>query len=149
MRGGQDQGQGLPAVLPVVGQAPPPTRHAGPAGRVDFRVLFESLPEKYLVIDHNLIIVAVSDAYLRATLTERGALVGRPLFEVFPDNPDDPATEGARNLKASLTRVLRERIRDTMSVQKYDIPRPEQRGAASRSASGASPTRLFWRPTAP
>ena len=54
--------------------------------------------------------------------------MGRPLFEVFPDNPDDPATEGARNLKASLTRVLRERIPDTMSVQKYDIPRPEAAG---------------------
>ena len=116
------------------GRAPRRRRGAarGPARRpsrpVDFRVLFESLPEKYLVIDRNLIIVAVSDAYLRATLTKRRALVGRPLFEVFPDNPDDPATEGTRNLKASLTRVLRERTRDTMSVQKYDIPRPEAAG---------------------
>ena len=127
MRVGQGQGQGLPAVLPVVGRAAPGsgTQAFRP---VDFRVLFESLPEKYLVIDHDLIIVAVSDAYLRATFTERRALVGRPLFEVFPDNPDDPATEGTRNLKASLTRVLRERTRDTMSVQKYDIPRPEAEG---------------------
>ena len=148
MRGGQGQGQGLPAVLPVVGHAPPGTG-AQAIRPVDFRVLFESLPEKYLVIDHGLIIVAVSDAYLRATFTERRALVGRPLFEVFPDNPDDPATEGTRNLKASLTRVLRERTRDTMSVQKYDIPRPEAAGAASRSASGVSPTLPFWRPTAP
>ena len=131
MRGGQDQGQGqgqgFPAVLPVVGHAPPQTSTQS-VRPVDFRVLFESLPEKYLVIDHSLIIVAVSDAYLRATLTERRALVGRPLFEVFPDNPDDPTTEGARNLKASLTRVLRERTRDTMPVQKYDIPLPEATG---------------------
>ena len=55
-------------------------------------------------------------------------MVGRRLFDVFPDNPDDPATEGARNLKASLTRVLRERTRDSMSVQKYDIPRPASGG---------------------
>jgi signal transduction histidine kinase len=100
-----------------------------PVGQTpDFRVLFEALPEKYLVIDRSLIIVAASDAYLRATLTERDAMVGRPLFEVFPDNPDDPATEGARNLKASLTRVLRERTRDSMSVQKYDIPLPAEAG---------------------
>jgi PAS domain-containing protein len=127
MRGGQGQGQGLPAVLPVVGHASPGTGSQA-VRPVDFRVLFESLPEKYLVLDHNLIIVAVSDAYLGATFTERRGLVGRPLFEVFPDNPDDPATEGTRNLKASLTRVLRERTRDTMSVQKYDIPRPEAAG---------------------
>jgi len=103
-------------------QAPPALRP------VDYRVLFESLPQKYVVVDPDLVIVAVSDTYLRATLTQRETMVGRPLFEVFPDNPDDPATEGARNLKASLTRVQRQRTRDTMSVQKYDIPRPDAVG---------------------
>jgi signal transduction histidine kinase len=118
--------QALPAVRPVAGKSDPA---GAPAGQPpDFRVLFEALPEKYLVIDRNLVIVAVSDAYLRATLTERDDMVGRPLFEVFPDNPDDPATEGARNLKASLTRVLRERTRDSMPVQKYDIPLPAEAG---------------------
>ena len=100
-----------------------------PADRsVDYRVLFESLPQKYLVIDPDLVIVAASDTYLRATLTQREAMVGRPVFEVFPDNPDDPATEGARNLTASLARVLRQRTPDTMSVQKYDIPPPDAAG---------------------
>jgi len=120
-------GRVLPAVLPVVGGAQPGTGTQA-VRAVDFRVLFESLPEKYLVMDPDLVILAVSDAYLRATLTERRVMVGRPLFEVFPDNPDDPATEGARNLRASFTRVLREHTRDTMSVQKYDIPRPESAG---------------------
>jgi signal transduction histidine kinase len=95
---------------------------------VDFRLLFESLPEKYLVLDRDLVIVAVSDSYLAATMTRREVLVGRYVFDVFPDNPDDPATEGARNLKASLTRVLRAHVRDSMSVQKYDIPRPKSQG---------------------
>jgi signal transduction histidine kinase len=124
-RGGQ--GQGLPAVRPVLGGHDPEVGgRTGPP--VDYKVLFESLPQKYLVVDRDLVIIAASDSYLRATLTVRSAMVGRPLFEVFPDNPDDPATEGARNLKASLTRVLRERTNDTMSVQKYDIPRPESAG---------------------
>ena len=55
----------------------------------------------------------------------RDDVIGRPLFEVFPDNPDDPATEGVRNLKASLARVRRERRDDAMSVQKYDVQRPD------------------------
>jgi PAS domain S-box-containing protein len=95
---------------------------------VDFRALFEALPEKYLVLDRDLVILAVGEAYLQTTLTDREAMIGRPLFEVFRDNPDDPATEGVRNLKASLTRVLRERTRDSTPVQEYDIPLPESDG---------------------
>lgn len=59
-------------------------------GDVDFRVLFESVPGLYLVLTPHLRIVAVSDAYLRATMTERDQILGRHLFDVFPDNPDDP-----------------------------------------------------------
>ena len=52
--------------------ARPVTSAHAPAGQPpDFRLLFESLPEKYLVIDPNLVIVAASDAYLTATLTRR------------------------------------------------------------------------------
>ncbi len=94
----------------------------------DFRALFESAPGLYLVLDRELVIVAASDAYLAATLKERADVLGRPLFEVFPDNPDDPDTEGARNLRASLMRVLREGRDDAMSVQKYDVQRPDSEG---------------------
>jgi signal transduction histidine kinase len=76
----------------------------------------------------DLTIVAVSDAYLRATMTTRDAIVGRRLFDVFPDNPSDPDASGTRNLGASLDRVLQERLSDTMAVQKYDIRRPESEG---------------------
>jgi PAS domain S-box-containing protein len=94
----------------------------------DFRLLFESVPGLYLVLKPDLRIVAVSDAYLRATMTRREQIVGRGLFDVFPDNPDDPAATGVNNLRASLDRVLRGRIADTMAVQKYDIRRPASEG---------------------
>src|SRR5207248_8730829 len=87
----------------------------------DFRALFESAPGLYLVLTPELKIVAVSDAYLRATMTRREEILGRGLFDVFPDNPDDPHATGARNLRASLDRVLQNRVPDTMPVQKYDI----------------------------
>jgi signal transduction histidine kinase/FixJ family two-component response regulator len=91
----------------------------------DYRTLFESAPGLYLVLDAQLVIVAVTDAYLAATMTERDAIVGRHIFDVFPDNPEDPATPGVSNLRASLTRVLRENAADVMPVQKYDIRRPD------------------------
>jgi signal transduction histidine kinase len=90
----------------------------------DFRVLFEAAPGLYLVLTGDLTIVAVSDAYLRATMTERGDILGRQLFEVFPDNPNDPEADGVRNLRASLDRVRATHRADAMPVQKYDIRRP-------------------------
>src|SRR4051812_9824189 len=95
----------------------------GGPGEPDFRELFESVPGLYLVLapDSRFTIVGASDAYLRATLTSRETVIGRALFDVFPDNPDDPAANGVRNLRASLERVLRRHIPDTMAIQKYDI----------------------------
>ena len=94
----------------------------------DFKSLFESAPGSFLVLDPDLIIVAVNDAYLRATMTSREEIVGRGLFEVFPGNPDDPEATGEGNLRASLDRVSRDRVPDTMAVQQYDIRRPEAEG---------------------
>jgi two-component system, cell cycle sensor histidine kinase and response regulator CckA len=86
-----------------------------------------------------LTIVAVSEAYLQATLTKREEILGRALFEVFPDNPDDPGATGVRNLRASLDRVRANRVADTMAVQKYDIRRPDSQGGGFEER--------FWSPT--
>jgi signal transduction histidine kinase/CheY-like chemotaxis protein len=94
----------------------------------DFRALFESGPGLNLVLDPDLTIVAASDAYLSATMTKRSEIVGRPLFDVFPDNPDDHAATGVDNLRSSLERVRRDLVADTVAVQKYDIRRPESEG---------------------
>jgi hypothetical protein len=71
----------------------------------DFRSLFEAAPGLYLVLDPEFRTVAASDAHLAATMTERDAIVGRGLFEVFPDNSDDPGADGESDLRASLERV--------------------------------------------
>ncbi|CAG0989096.1 two-component system, NarL family, sensor histidine kinase EvgS [Phycisphaerales bacterium] len=94
----------------------------------DFKVLFESAPDLYLILTPSLEIAAVSDAYLRATMTTRDQILGRGLFDVFPDNPDDPAATGTRNLRASLQRVKQSGAPDAMAVQKYDIRRPASEG---------------------
>ena len=94
----------------------------------DFRALFESAPGLYLVLTPELRIVAASDAYLQATMTRREDILGRHLFEVFPDNPEDAKASGVRNLRASLERVLATGKPDAMAVQKYDIRRPEEEG---------------------
>ncbi len=97
-------------------------------GLPEFRVLFEASPGLYLILKPDFTIAAVTDAYLAATLTQRDQILGRGIFDVFPDNPADPAATGVENLRASLTRVRETGRPDTMAVQKYDIRRPESEG---------------------
>src|SRR6201986_1453841 len=91
------------------------------AAGVDFRAVFEQSPALQLLLDPFFVIVAVSDAYAAATMTKREEIVGKHLFEVFPDNPDDDNADGVLNLRSSLLQVMRTRAAHEMAVQRYDI----------------------------
>jgi PAS domain S-box-containing protein len=96
-------------------------RKRAEALRIHFRALFESTAGAYLVLTpKEYDIVAVSDAYLRATSRNRG-IIGRKLFEVFPDLPGDPSADSVHHLRASLERVEANRRADAMNVQRYPI----------------------------
>ena len=101
---------------------------SSPLPKLDFQALFEAVPGLYLVLTPDLTIVAASDAYLRATMTKREDILGHNIFQVFPDNPNDPTATGVHNLRFSLLSVLKHRSAHTMAVQKYDIRRPRLEG---------------------
>jgi PAS domain S-box-containing protein len=92
---------------------------------VDYRSVFETAPGLFLILAPDFTIVAVSNAYLEATLTTRNDILSRGLFDVFPDNPDDKDATGVSNLRASLNHVLKYGEPHKMAVQKYDIRRPD------------------------
>jgi len=92
--------------------------------KIDFQKLFEEAPGLYLVLTPQLKIAGASEAYLAATMTKREEILGRHLFEVFPDNPDDANADGVSNLSASLNFVINNRIAHSMAVQKCDIRKP-------------------------
>ncbi|MEX0761739.1 MAG: PAS domain-containing protein [Dehalococcoidia bacterium] len=96
--------------------------------RVRFQALFDSAPSPYLVLKPDFTIAWVNEAYLRVTMTRREDILGREVFEAFPDNPGDKRATGVRNLRASLERVKRTGKPDMMAVQKYDIRRPASDG---------------------
>ena len=98
--------------------------------RIDYQKVFESAPALFLLLgaDESFPILDASNAYLRATYTEREAIVGRALFEVFPDNPHEQGATGTANLRSSLERVLADGRPDTMAVQKYDVRLPASEG---------------------
>jgi PAS domain S-box-containing protein len=99
-------------------------------GSIDYRRIFSGTPALIVLLnaDPAFTILDASDEYLRATNTERKHVLGRGLFEVFPDNPDEMGASGAANLRASLGRVLSTRRASTMAVQKYDVRRSESEG---------------------
>ncbi|AMD01331.1 hybrid sensor histidine kinase/response regulator [Halomonas chromatireducens] len=98
-----------------------------------FRAIFESAPGLYLVLTaDDYRIVGVSDAYLEATHTDREAIIGRQLFDVFPVTPDRSNAEGIEEIIASLERVKRYGQPDTMPVLRYPIPDPATGGFEER-----------------
>ncbi|MFC6789968.1 PAS domain S-box protein [Methylobacterium komagatae] len=90
--------------------------------------VFEATPNPYLLLaadSPTFTIIGVNEAYLRATMTEREAITGRSLFEVFPDDPATPKAFGERNLRASLDRAIQTGLPDRMAVQHYNIRGPD------------------------
>ncbi len=106
---------------------------------INFQTLFESAPFQCLILFQDFSIAAVTDRYLAVTMTKRDEIIGKNIFEVFPDNPDDPGATGTSLLRASLNRVIQSKRMDSMAVQKYDIRRPA-------SAGGGFEER-YWSPT--
>jgi PAS domain S-box-containing protein len=104
----------------------------------DFQDIFRFTPDAYLVVgvDPDFTLLEVNEAYLRATMTERDAVVGRPLFEVFPDNPATPELRSTENLRASLQAAIGTKQRQFMPPTQYDMRHPAEGGAFEQR---------FWR----
>nr|WP_274390249.1 SpoIIE family protein phosphatase [Streptomyces adustus] len=90
--------------------------------------MFAVTPSPCMVLSPDLVLVDVNEAACRVTGRSREDLLGRYLFDAFPDNPADPDADGVRNLQASLHQVLRSKEPDTMAPMKYDIPVADRAG---------------------
>jgi PAS domain S-box-containing protein len=90
--------------------------------------ILNAAPDNYLILlpdAPRFSIVGVTDSYLKATYTRREDILGKGLFEVFPDNPDLQEATGVQNLSASLYYVLEHKREHRMADQRYDVPNPE------------------------
>lgn len=89
----------------------------------------ENSAEPYLLLDPGpgLRIIGQNAAHERATLSNSATLVGKRLFDVFPDNPDLPFADGIRKLFESLCIAAGSGKPHTTDVLRYD-----QRDAGGR-----------------
>lgn len=96
--------------------------------------IFDSLPGSYVILSAetpDFVILGANAAYLAVTQTTRD-IIGKSLFEIFPDNPHDPEAAGVKNLTAALHEVIRSREKQEMDILRYDTPLPGGEGFARR-----------------
>lgn len=87
---------------------------------IDFRVVFDQSPGMCLILDTTFNIVAQNAEHARATLTTSKNVIGRWLFDVFPDQGDSRAT-GVSLVRQSLLNVLGTRKTDVMPIIRFDV----------------------------
>ncbi|MGW1214324.1 PP2C family protein-serine/threonine phosphatase [Streptomyces sp. NPDC002499] len=95
---------------------------------IDYAGVFQALPGMVALLTPDLDYADANEEYLRVSGRTREQVVGRHLFDVFPDNPGNQAASGMRNLAASLERVRETGERDAMALQRYDVEDPERPG---------------------
>ncbi|WP_314219485.1 PP2C family protein-serine/threonine phosphatase [Streptomyces zaehneri] len=95
---------------------------------IDYTAVFQALPGAVALLTPELAYADANREFLRVSGRRREQLIGRHVFEVFPDNPADGAASGMRNLEASLRRVLATGEREAMALQRYDVESSERPG---------------------
>ena len=89
--------------------------------KLDYELVFNLMPGMCLVLDAGFTIVAQNFEHAMMTLSIAKDVVGKNLFDAFPDNPGHSAADGVSKLRASLLKVLKTRQADVMPVIRYDV----------------------------
>lgn len=92
---------------------------------MDIRTVFTSIPGSNVLLlpdAPRFTIVGVSDDYLKITKRNRYELMGRGLFELFPNNPEDLNKTSEKTVQASLEYALSHKEAHHLPLQRYDIP---------------------------
>ena len=100
--------------------------------QIDHAVVFRDLPIPAVLLTLDFVIADMNQAYLEVAGRTREELLGRHVFDAFPDNPSDPSANGVRELSASLKRVMATGKADVLSFQKYDVEVPGLPGLFAR-----------------
>jgi PAS domain-containing protein len=85
----------------------------------------ESANAATMLLDRDLRIRGVNSAYEAAYLRNRKQIVGRFLFDVFPDNPGDPKANGVTTVAHALRRAMCSGGTATVPIVRYDIADPD------------------------
>ncbi len=92
------------------------------------RQVFEALPDSLVILSPDLMVLFANRRYQQATGVSLDTMVGRPIFDVFPDS----STEHEIGVvKASLQQVLTTRAPHQTDRLRYDLPTSDSKGAST------------------
>ena len=89
---------------------------------------FRADPSGMLVLDRDLVIRAANDSVLDATSRSAADVLGLPVFEAYPGNPDDPGGNTQTLFHEAFERVLSTGRPRHLLVQRYDVTDPREDG---------------------
>jgi PAS domain S-box-containing protein len=91
---------------------------------LDYLSLFQALPERYVVFEPKspeYIMIAANEQYLKVTGRTADEVIGKSLFEVFPDTSEKALKTGKGDLQESLDRVIKLKQLDSTGIIRYDL----------------------------
>jgi diguanylate cyclase (GGDEF)-like protein len=94
----------------------------------EFKIFFDMAPSPALILDCNLTIVTCNPAFEKVSYVKRAAMVGRPVFEVFPGSID----RETKILRDSYARVLDDRKPHHIAHMQYATAVPDNPGLQER-----------------
>lgn len=93
---------------------------------IDFRKIFNSLPAPYMVLDRALHFVDMNERYLQTTQRTREDLLGRYVFDAFPESGERLAM-----FKNAFERAVNGEA-NSLVKKPFSIPRPDSEGGGMR-----------------
>jgi hypothetical protein len=96
---------------------------------IDYEAVFRRLPAGMALLTPSFRFADANDTYLHLSGRRLPELLGRSIFDVFPDSPERAhAPNGATVLGSSLRHVLETGERDALPLQRYDVERSDRPG---------------------
>ena len=98
------------------------------ATRVNFEKLFGTLPDQYVIIGANapdFTVLGASDRYYKVAQTTPKKIIGKDLFDIFPDTSELAIKTGKGALQRSIEKCIKTKKPDSMGIIRYDIPRSD------------------------
>ena len=95
---------------------------------IDLQTTFEAIPGNHVILLANaptFTIVGATDAFLKTSYNTRENILGKPLFEAFPENTTNEKATGVLNIRSSLEYVIASKETHQMANQRYDIVNPQ------------------------
>ncbi len=89
---------------------------------IDYERIFQATTTACAILSPDMRILGVNQAYLGASGASHEEIVGRGVFDAFPDRPTQAEADFAQNLRGSVERAIATRRPDTMAVFRYDLP---------------------------